>query len=59
MINSIKVNCKNKVIDYQIIIFKMKKSLFKLSIYGGGIYGAYTFYNNRIRSAPANPMLHE
>jgi hypothetical protein len=35
------------------------KSLFKLSAVGGGVYGAYTFYNNRIRSAPADPKIHE
>ena len=35
------------------------KSLFKLSIYGGGIYGAYTFYNNHIRTAPPSLNLQE
>lgn len=35
------------------------RSLFKLSCYGGAVYGTYTFYNNRIRSAPADPKLHE
>jgi NADPH-dependent 2,4-dienoyl-CoA reductase/sulfur reductase-like enzyme len=35
------------------------RSLFKLSLYGGGVYGTYTFYNNRIRSAPADPKLSE
>ena len=35
------------------------RSLFKLSLYGGGVYGAYTFYNNRIRSAPAALSLNE
>jgi len=35
------------------------RSLFKLSLYGGGVYGAYTFYNNRIRSAPATLSLSE
>ncbi len=35
------------------------KSLFKLSAVGGGVYGCYTFYNNRIRSAPADPKIHE
>jgi len=37
----------------------MKKSMLKLSAVGGGVYGAYTFYNNRIRSAPADPKIHE
>ncbi len=35
------------------------RSLLKLSLYGGCLYGGYTFYNNRIRSAPADPKLHE
>ena len=37
----------------------MKKSLLKLSIYGGGVYGAYTFCYNRFKPAPADPKLHE
>ena len=35
------------------------RSLLKFSLYGGGVYGTYTFYNNRIRSAPADPKLSE
>jgi hypothetical protein len=35
------------------------RSLLKLSIYGGGVYGCYTFYNNRIRSSPPDPKIHE
>ena len=35
------------------------RSLIKLSVYGGAGYGLYTFYQNHIRSAPANPKIHE
>jgi hypothetical protein len=35
------------------------RSLFRLSCYGGAGYGVYTFFNNRIRSGPADPKIHE
>ena len=35
------------------------RSLFKLSYYGGGVYGAYRIYNNYIRSVPAELKLSE
>ena len=35
------------------------RSLIKPSMYGGAVYGTYTFYNNRIRSAPADPKIYE
>jgi len=33
--------------------------LFKPTLYGGLGYGAYTFYKNHIRTAPADPKIHE
>lgn len=35
------------------------KSLFKISVICGSGYGAYTFYNNRIRPGAPDPKLHE
>ena len=35
------------------------RSLIRLSLYGGAGYGCYTFYQNRIRSGPASPKIHE
>ena len=38
---------------------KILKDATKLPIVGGGIYGCYTFYKNRIRSAPPRCNIHE
>lgn len=35
------------------------RAMIKPATYGGLAYGTYTLYNNRIRSGPADPKIHE